>query len=75
MTHARTGLSAVDWIAMILMIVGGINWGLVGGFDTNLVSSLFGVQTPVTRFVYALVGIASLWGIYLLTKMAARKAH
>ena len=73
MTRGRTGLTALDWVAMILMIVGGLNWGLVGAFDVNLVSALFGEQTALTRLVYSLVGIASLWGIYLLTKMAAHK--
>jgi uncharacterized membrane protein YuzA (DUF378 family) len=72
-TNASAGhpaLSALDWAAMILMIVGGINWGLVGAFDVDLVTSLFGVQTPLTRLVYVVVGIAALYGVYLLTKMA-----
>lgn len=66
-------LSALDWAAMVLMIIGGINWGLVGIFDFNLVSALFGTQTPLSRLVYAVVGIAALYGVYLLSKMAARK--
>ena len=66
--------SALEWVAMILMIVGGINWGLVGVFDFNLVSALFGEQTPLSRLVYAVVGLASLYGIYYLSKMAARKS-
>ena len=70
---SRTGVSGLDWVALILMIAGGLNWGLVGAFDINLVSAVFGEQTSLTRFVYALVGLASLWGIYLLTKLAASK--
>ncbi|MDM5181564.1 DUF378 domain-containing protein [Massilia sp. DJPM01] len=70
--HA-TQFSALDWAAMVLMIVGGINWGLVGAFEFDLVATLFGDRTSWSRLVYALVGIASLYAIYLLSKMAARQ--
>ncbi len=69
--HA-THFSALDWVAMVLMIVGGINWGLVGAFGFDLVAALFGERTTWSRLVYTVVGIASLYGIYLLSKMAAR---
>lgn len=71
---ARSGskLSAMDWVAMVLMIVGGLNWGLIGAFDFNLVSALFGEQSALTRLVYVLVGLASLYGIYTLAKQAGR---
>lgn len=72
-TAARgTKLNALDWAATILMIVGGVNWGLVGVFDFNLVAALFGEQTPLTRLVYALVGVAALYGIYMAVKLAAK---
>ncbi|NHZ91246.1 DUF378 domain-containing protein [Massilia sp. CCM 8733] len=67
-----THFSTLDWVAMVLMIVGGINWGVVGAFDLDLVAALFGERSTWSRLVYALVGIASLYGIYLLSKMAAR---
>jgi uncharacterized membrane protein YuzA (DUF378 family) len=66
-----TRLTALDWVAMLLMIVGGINWGLVGVFDVDLVALLAGERTPLARLLYVLVGIASLYAIYLLSKMAA----
>ena len=69
----KGGLSAVDWIASILMIVGGLNWALVGLIDFNLVAALFGDQTPLTRIIYTVVGLAALYGIYMLSKLAARK--
>ena len=59
---------AMDWIAMILVIIGGINWGLVGFFDWNLVDAIFGVGGIIGRIVYALVGLAALWMIYYSTK-------
>lgn len=70
---ARGTMNALDWAATILMIVGGLNWGLVGVFDYNVVAALFGDQTPLTRLVYALVGIAALYGIYMAAKIAATR--
>ena len=57
--------NAVDWIALILLIVGGLNWGLVGLFNFDLVAAIFGVSI-ITNIVYTLVGVAALWGIYYL---------
>ena len=57
----------MDTIALILSIVGSINWGLVGIFQFDLVAWLFGGQTALlSRVVYALVGLAGLWCISLL---------
>lgn len=55
-------------VALVLTIIGAINWGLVGLFDFNLVSAIFGsVDTSVlTRIIYGLVGIAGLINIGLL---------
>lgn len=72
-TLRSAGWSGLDWTAIVLMIVGGINWGLVGLFDVNLVTALFGADSGLTRAVYVVVALAALYGIYLLTKMAARK--
>lgn len=63
-------MSALDWIAMLLLIVGGVNWGLVGLFDFDLVAFLFGAMTGLSRVVYALVGLSALYAIYLCTKMS-----
>lgn len=51
----------VDWMAFILLIVGGLNWGLVGFFGVDLVSALFGNMTGISRLVYALVGLSALY--------------
>ena len=54
-------------LILILMIIGGLNWGLVGFFDFNLVSAIFGTNLEfITRIIYALVGLASLFGISFL---------
>ena len=52
----------IDRIALILAVIGGLNWGLVGLFRFDLVAYLFGGQTAtVSRIVYTLVGIAAVW--------------
>ena len=56
-------------LALILLIIGGINWGLIGFFNYNLVDSIFGANLEiVSRIIYAIVGLASLWGITFLFK-------
>ena len=53
-------------VALVLTIIGAINWGLIGLFDFNLVTALFGDATMLTRIVYTLVGIAGIINIGLL---------
>ena len=55
-----------DWLAYVLLVVGGLNWGLAV-FDFNLVSTLVGTGT-VAKVVYGLVGLSALYVIYLLTQ-------
>ena len=59
-------MKAVDVLALVLVIVGALNWGLVGGFQFNLVTALFG-QTILASIVFVLVGIA---GIYLVARLS-----
>ena len=58
-------MKAVDIIALILIIIGAINWGLIGIFKFNLVEMIFGDMTVLARIIYTLVGISGLWGIKL----------
>ena len=67
---SNTKMNALDWIAMLLLIVGGVNWGLVGLFNFDLVATLFGTQSALSRVVYTLVGLAALYSIYTSSKMA-----
>ena len=53
----------IDKIALALIVIGAINWGLIGLFRFNLVELLFGDMTLLARIVYSLVGISGLWGI------------
>ena len=56
----------IDRIALIIMIIGGLNWGSVGLFNTDLVALAFGTGSVVARIIYTLVAISALWCISLL---------
>lgn len=53
--------SVLDWIGYVLVIVGALNWGLVGAFNFNLVNAILGSLPTVERVVYILVGIAAIY--------------
>ena len=56
-----------DKLALILLIIGGVNWGLVGIFEFDLVAWLFGGQTALlSRIVYIIVALSAIWCISLL---------
>ena len=59
-------MKALDSTALVLVIIGAINWGLIGFFRFDLVSSLFGTGTAFTRIIFALVGIAGLYSLSFL---------
>ena len=57
----------MDKIALLLVIIGAVNWGLIGIFQFDLVASIFGGQAAVvSRIIYTLVGAAGLWCMSLL---------
>lgn len=59
----------IDRIALALVIIGALNWLLVGLFQFDLVASIFGGQAAlVSRIIYTLVGLAGIWAISLFTK-------
>jgi len=64
-------MNTLDWIAFILVVIGGLNWGLVGFFNFDLVATLFGDMSTVSRIVYDLVGLSALYAIFTIGK--ARK--
>jgi len=65
-------LNVLDWIVVILVIIGAINWGLVGFFGFDLVATIFGEMSAVARVIYALVGLSGLYTIYLATVMSKK---
>lgn len=54
-------LNSLDWVSLVLVIVGGLNWALVGLFEFDLVAAIFGPMSVLTRIVYVLVGLAALY--------------
>lgn len=58
----------VNFVTLLLLIVGGVNWGLVGLFGFDLVAALFGEMSPLSRIVYSLVGLSALFQIVPLFK-------
>ena len=63
-------MKALNLITLVLVIVGGLNWGLVGAFDFNLVAALFGDGSALSRIVYILVGLSALWQLVPLFRGA-----
>ena len=61
-------METLQKIALVLTIVGAIVWGLIGIFDFNLVATIFGDQSLLSRIIYTLVGVAGLVNIGLLFK-------
>ncbi len=59
-------LKTLDLVSIVLVIVGGLNWGLVGVLNFDLVATIFGEMSSLSRIVYALVGVSA---IYLATQV------
>jgi uncharacterized membrane protein YuzA (DUF378 family) len=65
-------LNVVDWIALVLVIVGGLNWLLVGIFKFDLVAAIFGGMSVVSRIVYILVGVAAVYMAVIAAKLGKK---
>ncbi|QLY81732.1 DUF378 domain-containing protein [Clostridium intestinale] len=61
-------MKTLDTLALILVIIGAVNWGLIGFFNFDLVASLFGDMSAVSRVIYAIVGICGLYAISFFAK-------
>ena len=56
-------MNILNIVTLVLVIVGGVNWGLVGAFDFDLVAAIFGAGSVLARLVYVVVGLSALWQI------------
>jgi uncharacterized protein len=65
-------LNIIDIIAVVLVVIGGLNWGLVGLVQTDVVASLFGAASVLSRIVYILVGIAAIYLAVISVKLEKR---
>ncbi len=70
MLQRRAPMTGADWAAMALAVVGALNWGLVGLFEFDLVATLFGRRSALSRIVYAAVGVAGGWLLARLARAA-----
>ena len=71
-------LNKGGWMALIVLMVGGLNWGLIGFFDFNLVTAIFGDMTRLSRVIYSLVGLAAMYTVFegLLTyRIKSARTH
>ncbi len=62
------GKSAWDWIAIVLVIIGGLNLGILGLFNVDVIGKIFESVEVVARIIYVLIGLAALYMIYFATK-------
>jgi uncharacterized membrane protein YuzA (DUF378 family) len=68
--------NSVDWLLLTLLAIGGLNWGLIGLFDFNVVAALFGADSLLTNAIYIIVGASAVYVIAsFLMKNEGRAAH
>ncbi len=65
-------LGGLDWLALILVIVGGLNWGLVSLLNWNLVDTLFGTMSSLSQIVYGLVGLSAIYVLVISGKLGKK---
>jgi uncharacterized membrane protein YuzA (DUF378 family) len=65
-------LSTMDWVTFVLVIIGGINWGLVGALDFNLVDAIFGVGSAIATIIYVLVGLSAIYWLFMMGKLCKK---
>ncbi len=65
-------LSTMDWVTFVLVIIGGINWGLVGALDFNLVDTIFGVGSAIATIIYVLVGLSAIYWLFMMGKLCKK---
>ena len=68
-------MKTVDVLAAILLVIGGLNWGLVGLFDFDVVSAIFGAKSVLSRSVYGLVGLAAIFQVLQWKAIQERWKH
>ena len=66
----------LDWTALTLVIIGAINWGLIGLFRFDLIATLFGgMESAISRVIYVIIGLAGLYCLSLYMKMDDESRH
>ncbi len=63
------------WIALVLLVIGGLNWLLVGLFEFDLVAAIFGEMSTLSRLVYVLVGLSALYVLPATFRLVGNNGH
>lgn len=66
-------MKTIDYIALVLVVIGAINWGLVGILDFDLVRVLFGDMSILSRIIYILIGVAGLYSLSFFGRIATNE--
>jgi len=65
-------LDVISWVALMLLIIGGVNWGLIGLFNVDLVAAIFGTMTFWSRLIYIIVGVSAVYVAVMAPKLAKK---
>lgn len=57
-------MTTLDWVTMILVVIGGLNWGLIGLINLDVVTAIFGSIPVLVQLIYIVVGLSALYMIY-----------
>lgn len=63
----------LDVVCLILIIIGAVNWGLIGFFSLDIISVIFGNMSMISRIIYVVVGIAGIYSLVLFWKLKAEE--
>ena len=66
--------NVLDYIALTLAIIGALNWGLIGAFNYNLVTEIFGDNSAISDIIFILVGLSGLYLLYTLSKLISNNS-
>ncbi len=66
-------MKELDWAAYVLIVVGALNWGLIGAFRIDLVQSTLGTSPTLVQLFYILVGLSGLYSLYKMTTVKGKK--
>ncbi len=66
-------MKTIDYIALVLVVIGAINWGLVGILDFDLVRVLFGDMSILSRIIYIVIGVAGLYSLSFFGRIATNE--
>ena len=69
-------MKTLEWIVLALIIIGAINWGLIGFFQVDMIAMMFGgMHAGMSRILYAAVGLAGIYGLTLFARMGSHYSH